>query len=123
LHLIKQVKFLGWLQQEEVELAFISSDVYVHPALFDPFPIVVLDAMSWGKPIIATNETGSASDRVVHGVSGFLYPAGEIETLTNHMRFFIEHKNEIKKFGLESRKTACAHPVEGAIHTINNLTK
>jgi glycosyltransferase involved in cell wall biosynthesis len=121
LNVLKQIKFLGWLQQDEVELAFMSSDVFVHPSHFDPFPIVVLDAMTWGKPVIATQESGSAKDRVVHGKSGFLYPTGKVDELTKHMKFFIENKHEIKYYGLESRKTACAYPVEWAVDKFKSI--
>ncbi len=122
LNVTKQVKFLGWLQQDEVELAFMTSDVFVHPSHFDPFPIVVLDAMTWGKPIIATQESGSAKDRVVHGKSGFLYPTGNVDRLTEHLKFFVENREEIKNFGLEARKTACTYPVEWAIDKFKSLT-
>ncbi len=121
LNVENQVKFLGWLQQDEVELAFISADVFVHPPHFDPFPIVVLDAMTWGKPIIASQESGSAKDRVIHGINGFLYPTGQLDLLTKYMRFFIEDKEQIKKVGLESRKTACNYPVEWAVNRFKKL--
>jgi glycosyltransferase involved in cell wall biosynthesis len=122
LNLEKQVRFLGWLQQDEVELAFIEADVFVHPSHFDPFPIVVLDAMTWGKPVIATQESGSAKDRLVHGKSGFLYPTGNVDALTGHMAFFISDRDRIRTFGLESRKTACEYPVSWAIERLDRLT-
>lgn len=121
MNVTNQIKFLGWLQQDEVELAFITSDVFLHPSYFDPFPIVVLDAMTWGKPIIATEESGSAKDRVVNGTSGFLYPSGQIDKLITHMQFFIQNKDAIKAFGLEARKTACTYPVEVAIKQLNSV--
>lgn len=121
LNVTKQVKFLGWLQQDEVELAFASSDVFVHPAYFDPFPIVVLDAMTWGKPIIATHESGSAKDRVLHGENGFLYPGGQVDLLVDHMKYFVENRDQIKKFGLASRKTASDYPLSWAIDRLNSM--
>ncbi|WP_054031627.1 glycosyltransferase family 4 protein [Desulfatitalea tepidiphila] len=39
----------------------------------DPFPHVILEGMSSGKPIIATN-LGGAVESIEHGVSGFLVP-------------------------------------------------
>ena len=121
LNIAKQVKFLGWLQQDEVELAYISSDVFVHPSHFDPFPTVVLDAMTWGKPIIATLESGSAKDRVVTGVNGFLYPSGNVHLLTNYMQFFIDKHDEIINFSIESRKTACLYPIDWAIEKLDDV--
>jgi glycosyltransferase involved in cell wall biosynthesis len=122
LGIVNQVFFLGWLQQNEVELAYIAADVFVHPASFDPFPTVVLDAMTWGKPVIGTNVSGSVEDRVVPSVNGYIYTEGEVETLADYMRFFIENRNEIKNYGKEARKTACAYPVDLAINKFQSLT-
>lgn len=121
LNLDNQVKFLGWLQQSEVELAFISSDIFIHPAEFDPFPTVVLDAMTWGKPIIGTYDSGSVRDRVIHGRNGFIYSTGEVEILKKQMQFFMRNKDKIIEFGYESRKTACDYPVDIAIHKLKSL--
>lgn len=118
-----QVKFIGWLQQHDVELSFISADVFVHPSEFDPFPTVVLDAMTWGKPVIGTYNAGSIVDRVTHGKNGFIYNSGDINILASHMKFFIENKDEIKKYGAESRKVACTYPVDVAIAQIKSLVQ
>jgi hypothetical protein len=45
-----------------------------------------------------------ASDRVIHGTSGFLYPTGQVDTLTKHMKIFIENKDEIKNLGLNQER-------------------
>ena len=42
----KHVTFLGWLEPDQMEALYIATDVLVHPALWDPFPLVVLEAMS-----------------------------------------------------------------------------
>ncbi len=122
LGIVNQVFFLGWLQQADVELAYIAADVFVHPASFDPFPTVVLDAMTWGKAVIGTNVSGSVEDRVVPGLNGYIFEEGDVEALAQHMRFFIENKEEISHFGAEARKTACAYPVEMAIRKFESLT-
>jgi glycosyltransferase involved in cell wall biosynthesis len=122
LGLVNQVYFLGWLQQNEVELAYISADVFVHPASFDPFPTVVLDAMTWGKPIVGTNVSGSVADRVVPNKNGFVFEEGDIEQLSSYMKFFLANKDEIHHFGLEARKTACSYPVDLAINKFRSLS-
>jgi glycosyltransferase involved in cell wall biosynthesis len=121
LNVSNRVKFIGWIQQKDVELALISSDVFIHPSEFDPFPTVVLDAMTMAKPIIGTKEAGSVRDRVKHGTNGLIYSSGQIEMLAEHMRFFIENKEEIMNYGLESRFTACNHPIEDAIEMFKQL--
>jgi len=121
LGVVNQVHFLGWLQQNEVELAYVAADVFVHPASFDPFPTVVLDAMTWGKPIIGTNVSGSVADRVVPNKNGFIYTEGDLQELAGYIKFFIDHKEEIKNFGRESRRTACTYPVDIAIDKFQML--
>jgi glycosyltransferase involved in cell wall biosynthesis len=121
LHVSHQVRFLGWIQQDEVELAYISSDVFIHPSGFDPFPTVVLDAMTWAKPIIGTIQAGSVKDRVVHGKNGFIYTTGQVNVLCSHMRFFVENPSKIDEFGIEARKTACKYPVSSAIDKLKGL--
>ena len=121
LNIADAVKLIGWLQPDDVELAFISADVFMHPSEFDPFPTVVLDAMTWGKPIIGTHEAGSVVDRVEQGKNGFVYTTGDLPQLTRHMGFFVENQREIVNFGLASRKTACDYPVSIAIDRFQNL--
>ncbi len=121
LNILRQVKFLGWLQQDDVELAYIAADIFVHPAEFDPFPTVVLDAMTWGKPVIGTDVSGSVADRVVDGVNGFIFSTGQVEMLAGHMQFFISNRPAIKTFGMESRKTACGFPVSWGIKRLNEV--
>ncbi|MGC3947778.1 MAG: glycosyltransferase [Chryseolinea sp.] len=121
LNVLERVKFMGWIQPDDVELAFISADVFVHPSEIDPFPTVVLDAMTWGKPIIGTRQAGSVVDRITPGKNGFIYPAGDLNLLTKHMNYFTENSSEIIKFGLEARKTACDYPVSMAVDRFQSL--
>lgn len=121
LNISDRVVFLGWLDQEKVALAYLASDVFVHPAEFDPFPTVVLDAMTWGKPIIGSNEAGSVKDRVVENVNGYSFDTGDVDTLTRHMQFFIDNPGAVARFGTASRNTAEQYPVEMAVKKISAL--
>jgi glycosyltransferase involved in cell wall biosynthesis len=55
--------------------AFIQQlDIFVLPSIKpDSFPVVILEAMAAGKPIIATNQ-GGAQEQIVDSVTGFLVP-------------------------------------------------
>ncbi len=123
LKLNDSVYFLGWLQPNEVEILFLSADVFIHPSERDPFPTVVLDAMTWGKPIIGTNVSGSVVDRVENGKNGFVYEVGNIKKLAEYMTYFINNKYKIHEFGEEARKKACEYPVSYGIEIINSIIK
>jgi glycosyltransferase involved in cell wall biosynthesis len=116
-----RVKLLGWLQPDQLELAFVASDVFVHPASLDPFPTVVLDAMTWGKPVIGTNVAGSVVDRVVPGENGFVHDVGDVDALARHMSFFVRDRSALERFHSRARETACKYPVDIALDRLNEL--
>lgn len=50
------VQFCGWIKDKD--LFFSDVDIFCLPSLNEPFGIVVLEAMKYNKPIIATNCDG-----------------------------------------------------------------
>ncbi len=113
-----RVKFLGWLQPEEVALAMDACDVFLHPAILDPFPTVVLDAMSRGKPVIGNLTSGSIADRVRDGWNGYTVPLGDITAIADRINQFAIDRNRIAEFGLKAQATALAHPVLNGVELI-----
>lgn len=66
----RAVVFTGY--RTDVSRFFAAADVVVHGSIEpDPFPTVLLEAMVWGKPVVASN-SGGPKEIVVHGVTGFL---------------------------------------------------
>jgi glycosyltransferase involved in cell wall biosynthesis len=55
-------------------------DVFVHPSWAESFPYVILEALSLGRPIVASN-VGGVGEALVDGESGVLVPAREQEQL------------------------------------------
>ncbi|MFJ9984004.1 glycosyltransferase [Streptomyces globisporus] len=53
---------VGPLEHEEVLAADREADVYVLPAIEEPFPVSVLEAMSVGTPVVITRTCGQAPD-------------------------------------------------------------
>lgn len=54
----QRIVITGRLSDGEVAAAFRSADVFVYPTLADTFPLVVLEAMSHGLPVIASRVGG-----------------------------------------------------------------
>jgi glycosyltransferase involved in cell wall biosynthesis len=68
--------FTGFLVGDELAIAYASADMFVFPSDTETFGSVTLEAMASGLPAICADATGSRS-LVVHGVTGFLAPAGD----------------------------------------------
>lgn len=68
------VRFLGMLTGQPKYDAFTRADVFVFPPTgSEGQPVVILEAMAAGLPIIAT-DTGSITEMVMDGWNGFIVP-------------------------------------------------
>ncbi len=79
------VEITGWLKPEEVQSRLAQIDVYISTALWEGLPYSVLEAMSWGKPLLLFDCIGNR-DLVQIGKNGYLYKTkeeavGNIKTL------------------------------------------
>ena len=78
-----QVEFTGMLDRESLRSRMLSADVFVLPSLFETFGVVIIEAMSCGKPCIATI-CGGPED-ILDASTGLLVPAGEVDALAAAM--------------------------------------
>jgi glycosyltransferase involved in cell wall biosynthesis len=70
------VQYLGF--RADIPEILHASDVFVLPSILpDSFPTVILEAMASGKPIVAT-QSGGASEMVLEGATGYLFPIGNV---------------------------------------------
>jgi glycosyltransferase involved in cell wall biosynthesis len=86
------VEFLGVVNAAE----FISSiDVLVTPSrAHETFCNVVMEAGCVRRPAIVSNR-GALPERVDHGNSGWIFPAGDIHELVELMNYCIENPNVV----------------------------
>jgi len=93
-------KFIGAIT--DVTNYYINSDVKVLSTNWEGLPISILEAISFGLPVIAT-DVGGIKEEVIDQINGILVkPKSHIE-LKNAILYFIENKSSIKKMGGNSR--------------------
>lgn len=85
-----RVKALGRLNQEHVSEAYACADVAVLPSTFEPWGLVVNEAMAFGLPVIATNRVGCVDDLVRDGVTGRLVASGSQAELQSAMSELVD---------------------------------
>lgn len=119
----KGVTFLGWLEHREAMRALGQADVFIHPADWEPYGVSILEALARGKPIIASDKTMAAVDRVKSGVSGFFFKTGDVVGLAAAMEHFIAQPSLLSTLGQEARRTAKEWPVRRAIDILKGVVE
>ncbi len=67
------VELIEWLPQQDIFKYIEKSDIYVSSSLYEGLPLSIIEVMSLGKPIIASNVVGN-KDCVFDGENGYLLP-------------------------------------------------
>ena len=104
-HLRNNVVFTGALSNEDVRSLYLACDVFVLPSLVEANPLVILEAMASGKPIVAT-KIGSIPDEIRDGWNGFLVDPGDEQQLADKIKYLAENPDERQRMGANSRKFA-----------------
>lgn len=91
----------GWVTGHAKEELFRKATVFVLPSYNEGLPISVLEAMSYGMPVIAT-DVGGIPELVKNGESGLLIKAGDIAALRDAMERFIQDRQLAQRMGLAS---------------------
>jgi len=116
------VKFVGWVQNETKVQYLQNADIYILASYFEGMPISVLEAMSYGKPVIATN-VGGVPEIVKNNENGLLINPGNFEQLEKSIKYFIDNPQDIEKFGNISKKMVEKYLPDSVILQLENLYK
>lgn len=73
--------FLGKVPYHEMPFLYPLASVFVLPSYSESFPLTILEAMSAGIPVIATN-VGGLPEMIENGVNGFLINPGDSSALS-----------------------------------------
>jgi len=72
--------FLGYVPYEELPTVYASADLAVFPSFYENLPARVLELLSSGVPVVAS-DVGGLGEAVVSGTTGVLVPPGSAEAL------------------------------------------
>jgi glycosyltransferase involved in cell wall biosynthesis len=81
-----RVRFLGFVNQSQLPAVYKSADLMVLPSEYEPFGVVVNEAMCCNCAVITSDQVGAARDLVIPGRTGFVYPRGDIAALTRILK-------------------------------------
>jgi glycosyltransferase involved in cell wall biosynthesis len=98
------VEWLGWQPHDRVLAAMKDASFLVFPTeCYEGFPMVLLEAMATGLPVIASGQ-GSLPEIVQDGTSGVLVPPGDAQRWAGTLGWAINHREELAAMGRSARR-------------------
>lgn len=99
--LFHQARCLGWLN--DVADFYNQISVYIQPSVTEGFGIEILEAMSYGRPVIVSSGAGGA-DVVSNGIDGFVVQPRDVSGIFDKIKFLKEYPNALREMGLRARE-------------------
>jgi glycosyltransferase involved in cell wall biosynthesis len=96
--------FLGQVDKENLVKLYQDATLFIFPSYHEGLPSVVLEAMSCGLPIIATDVRGNR-DLIYHKENGIIIPAGEPKKMAEAINMLLEDEKLREYLGKNARNT------------------
>jgi phosphatidylinositol alpha-1,6-mannosyltransferase len=93
-----RVHFLDGLSREEVAACYARSDIFALPSTGEGFGMVFLEAMAFGKPVVAA-ASGGSTDLIQDGANGLLVPPHDVEQLAHALERLLKDESLRSRLG------------------------
>ncbi len=91
---------------KDIRNYYWASDCFFFPTYYEPFGLVILEAMACGLPVVASDLAGG-SELIEEGVSGFLFdPWSNIQTIGNTLLPLLRDPHLAQQMGQKARAVA-----------------
>lgn len=86
------VWFAGFRNQTEMPAIYAIADIFVLPSSFEPWGLVVNEAMNAGKPVIVSDKVGARHDLVRPGKNGAVFASADGQALTKALLPYLANR-------------------------------
>ncbi|MBF0096469.1 MAG: glycosyltransferase [Magnetococcales bacterium] len=115
------VHFLGWKTPEALPAVLQQADLLLHTARWEPYGVVILEAMAAGLAVLGSEASAAAVDRVKEGYSGFIHPVGDEQQLSQQIVTLAKDARLLRHLQEGAWHTACQWPVERGVQQLAEL--
>ncbi len=115
-------EFEGHVTKDKMISLYNNADIMIFPSLADGFGLSVLEALSFGIPVICSENAG-VSDLIINGYNGFVIPAGNEIEIYNKLQWFSNNREQLVTMSKNARKTALEYTWEKYNTEINTAIK
>jgi glycosyltransferase involved in cell wall biosynthesis len=98
------IHMAGVAGKEELASAYASGDVFVLPSLYEPWGLVVNEAMASGLPCVVSDAVGSSEDLIAAGETGSVFPSGDVAALAELLRSLAGDGSLRRRMGVAAQR-------------------
>ncbi|HXQ19027.1 MAG TPA: glycosyltransferase [Acidimicrobiales bacterium] len=98
-----RVRFLGPVDDDALLSLYAACDIVVVPSRFESFGLMLLEAMMFAKPVVAS-DVGGMREIVVDGETGRLVPAGDPDALAGALDDLLGQPELRRRLGAAGRR-------------------
>jgi glycosyltransferase involved in cell wall biosynthesis len=102
-----RVRFLGFMNQSQLPSAYRAADLLVLPSHYEPFGLVVNEAMLCRLPVVISDRVGAKFDLVRPGENGYVFPVGDLDALARILKEILPDAEKRARMG-----TAALHRMQ-----------
>lgn len=115
------VEFTGLLSPEALKTLYAAADLFVWPAIKEPFGMSLLEAQASGLAVVAARTRG-VPDIISDEVSGLLVPEGDPRAFARAVSSLLAKPSSLRAMGRVARERAAReHDVTNASRTLERL--
>jgi alpha-maltose-1-phosphate synthase len=108
------VRWFGRIPHDRVAELYLQASVFVLPALFDPFPHVLREALGRGLPCISTG-TGGTREILAEGSDSVIIPARDPDALAEQLIGLLGDPERAEAMGRSGHLRMRAHATWGNV--------
>jgi glycosyltransferase involved in cell wall biosynthesis len=104
----------GWTGPATVERLLVESDVLVLPSYAEGMAMALIEAMSWGLPVVTT-AVGGAGEFLVHGCNCMLVTPGDVQGISNAISELARTPALRQRLGNAARETMSQFSIDNYV--------
>lgn len=103
LGIASRVRFLGFVNQSQLPAVYSAADLLVLPSEYEPFGVVVNEAMCCGCVPVTSDRCGSARDLVLPVSPDLVFPCGDVGALAGILRGVVSDRGRLQALARAAR--------------------
>jgi glycosyltransferase involved in cell wall biosynthesis len=98
------IHLAGVAGKEALATAYASADVFVLPSLFEPWGLVVNEAMASGLPCVVSDAVGCGEDLITAGETGSVFPTRDVAALAEALGALAADASLRRRMGVAAQR-------------------